>query len=390
MSATIEPWEPSKRISAQTARNHPCVDYVVLSEFDIDVGSTVRHQYPSTISSCSPDWLAEHCIPEGIHARDSDGSYLFINRKAPVLQTELLLQEVDKETERDKQYFLFGLNICRTKKDTTVKRGAVVKSIAIFSRWSFVESFKWILTQGLENYFNDPTIDTLKSLFEAINSINLEGTPLPSAVERHLMCRNVARVDKMVQAISERAQNQKTGERNNESDSSLLQYCQPSHWAHSLPLEYNDDKTLDILILPHLGPDEVGDINVVKLLRTLHDHTLTVFNALLKGKRVMVVGHGHSAKDLAQFVLSAVSLAATASPGLLRRAYPYVNLSDLGFLEGKWGYIAGTTNPMFAQREEWWDVLVEFESPGATLRRARLSEELARGPGCLVVTVGAA
>ena len=64
MSATIEPWEPSKRISAMAARLHPCVDYVVLSEFDIDVGSTVRHQYPSDIPNLCPDWLAEHCIPE--------------------------------------------------------------------------------------------------------------------------------------------------------------------------------------------------------------------------------------------------------------------------------------------------------------------------------------
>ena len=75
-SATIEPWEPSRRISASIAQNHPCVDYVVLSEFDIDVGSTVRHQYPAAIPTVSPDWLAEHCIPEGIHARESDSTFL--------------------------------------------------------------------------------------------------------------------------------------------------------------------------------------------------------------------------------------------------------------------------------------------------------------------------
>ena len=246
--------------------------------------------------------------------------------------------------------------------DTTVKRGAVVKSVAIFSRWSFVGSFKWILEQGLENYFHDPSLDTLVSLYEAINSINLEGTPLPSTIERHLMCRNVAQIDKMVEVLSERLQRQKSEASPRENEPSpLLQYCQPSHWAHLIPLEYNQDKHLDVTILPHLGPDEVGDINVVRLLQTMREHTVSVLNALMKGRRVMVVGHGHSTKDLTQIVLSLVSLAATACPGILRRAYPYVNLSDLGFLEGSRGYIAGTTNPMFAQRTDFWDVLVELE-----------------------------
>ena len=260
----------------------------------------------------------------------------------------------------DEDYFLFGLNVCRTKKDTTVKRGAVVKSVAIFSRWSFVGSFKWILTQGLENYFSNPSLDTLKTLYEAINSIDLEGTPLPSTLERHLMCRNVARVRKMVQALSERAQKQEDGTARAESaPASFFQYCQPAHWTHSISLEHDQYKHMDVTIQPHLGPDEVGDINVVRLLRTMHDHTMTVFNALLKGKRVMLVGHGHSTYDLAQYVLSFVSLIATACPGTLRRAYPYVNLSDLSFLEGTGGYIAASTNPMFTHRTDFWDVLVD-------------------------------
>ena len=39
-------------------------DYVVLAEFDINTGSTVRHQYPSKIIDYTEDWLAENMLPE--------------------------------------------------------------------------------------------------------------------------------------------------------------------------------------------------------------------------------------------------------------------------------------------------------------------------------------
>ena len=140
---TIQPWTPQKQITKEIVSKHKVIDYVVLSEFDIDIGSTVRHQYPSDIPSVTPDWLAEHCIPEGIHAREEDDlTYLFLNRTAPVLQ-KILVDENNEgySLKEGGELFLFGVNICRTKKDDSVKRGAVVKSIAIFSRWSFVESF---------------------------------------------------------------------------------------------------------------------------------------------------------------------------------------------------------------------------------------------------------
>ena len=48
----------------------PLISYIVLAEFDIDMGSTVRNQYPSPVPWVSADWLAEHMIPEGAHLRE--------------------------------------------------------------------------------------------------------------------------------------------------------------------------------------------------------------------------------------------------------------------------------------------------------------------------------
>lgn len=69
------PWNLA---STYCGKNDPLVEYIVLAEFDIDTGSTVRHQYPKTISSCKDDWLAEHMLPEGVHNRTEDWTYMFL------------------------------------------------------------------------------------------------------------------------------------------------------------------------------------------------------------------------------------------------------------------------------------------------------------------------
>ena len=51
-----------------------------LAEFDIDTGSTVRHQFPETVPGYKNDWFAELMLPEGAHNRDKDWTYIFLNR----------------------------------------------------------------------------------------------------------------------------------------------------------------------------------------------------------------------------------------------------------------------------------------------------------------------
>lgn len=68
---------------SSTAHVDPIVDHIVLAEFDINTGSTVRHQYPDVIPCCTADWLAENMLPEGVHNRSEDWTYMFLNRSAP-------------------------------------------------------------------------------------------------------------------------------------------------------------------------------------------------------------------------------------------------------------------------------------------------------------------
>ena len=47
----------------------------------------------------------------------------------------------------------------------------------------------------------------------------------------------------------------------------------------------------------------------------------------------MIVGYNHSASDVSNIVLSTVALVAPPIAGIIKRVYPYANLSDLTFLE---------------------------------------------------------
>ena len=111
-------------------------NYIVLSEFDINTGSTVRHQYPLPIPQVKEDWLADSMLPEGAHNRDEDVTYIFLNRNQRRLDEDYLIHPTLKTKDSDKptqEYFLYGFNLVRTKHDSSVRRGAVVKALAVFS-----------------------------------------------------------------------------------------------------------------------------------------------------------------------------------------------------------------------------------------------------------------
>jgi hypothetical protein len=146
------PWDVRKK---RTKRVEMCF-YIVLAEFDIATGSTVRHQFPSKISGLNEDNLAELMLPEGAHNRDLDYTNIFLNRKSSM---------VDQYTsDDDNDLFLYGINVCKTKHDESVRRGAIVKAMALFSPFSFVESFKIPLEQALTSYFDFPSIQILQVL----------------------------------------------------------------------------------------------------------------------------------------------------------------------------------------------------------------------------------
>lgn len=153
------PWEVTKR----TKRVDMC-HYIVLAEFDIATGSTVRHQFPSKIPGLSEDNLAELMLPEGAHNRDLDYTNIFLNRQGVIIDHSVASTATSEN-------FMYGINVCKTKHDETVRRGAIVKAMALFSPFSFVESFKIPLEQALTSYFEYPSVNILQVFLSNIPNI---------------------------------------------------------------------------------------------------------------------------------------------------------------------------------------------------------------------------
>lgn len=305
------------------------VDYVVLAEFDIDTGSTVRHQYPHNIPSYKADWFAEFMLPEGAHNRDSDYTYIFLNRDANSIDHEFWIRPphynptiatshtapADSETK-----FLYGINLVKTKHDSSVRRGAIVKAMCIFSRYHYLEAFKKPLDLAIEKYFANPSVTVLETLFNALNTMDLSLLKRPNIMQQCLMRRGVC---------YENSDNNQTAYIPQSWTATVQFSCQ----TDSSVSDSGNDESIPLSIPLYRTPDEVGDISVTALVRTFGEATMRIFHAILMKQRVLFVGYNHAAGDVAQMVFSAVAMVAPPLTNIIKRTYPYANLSDLSFLE---------------------------------------------------------
>ena len=132
-----------------------------------------------------------------------------------------------------------------------------------------------------------------------------------------------------------------------------------------------------------ISPETVGDFSLIKLIQAfsgphistpqpfaLHPHLTTngaythpiivLINALLTQKRVIFLGHNRPSGEVAEAVLAACALASGGVlRGFTRHAFPYTDLTKIDDLLNVPGFIAGVTNPTFANHPEWWDLLCD-------------------------------
>ena len=133
-----------------------------------------------------------------------------------------------------------------------------------------------------------------------------------------------------------------------------------------------------------ISPETVGDFSLIKLIQkfsephskspqpfALHHHLTTsgaythpiivLINALLTQKRIIFLGHNLPSSEVAEAVLAACALASGGLlRGFVRHAFPYTDLTKIDDLLKVPGFIAGVTNPAFAHKAEWWDLLCDL------------------------------
>ncbi|KAF9337706.1 hypothetical protein BG006_003342 [Podila minutissima] len=381
------------------------VTTILLAEFDIDQGSVLTHQYPTNITSDN-HVLAELMLPDGAHLRPADWTIFFLNqaKPAPWNGNKAL-------TESTENPLLYVLNLVRTNHDASIRRGATVKAMAICTTHQYLHVYKPVLLLALENYFKNPSIEVLKTLYESVNSMELNPPDL-SPFERTILRSSDNKelfIEKFEAAAGEDSMAQQqpptpskvdmahglgivVGQtpKGKDAAASKNRDCQ----FYETKVVYDGIK-IPIRVPLSINPEEVGEFSLIKLITTFspnspssqnphpyHAHLdsngpnthpiMLLMNALLTGKRVIFLGNGHPAGDVANFVLAACALG-SGSGGVLRgfpeRAYPYTNLAGIDHLLTCKGFIAGVTNQLFEDRTAWWDVLCNIDTGKITVSK---------------------
>ncbi|KAJ1731202.1 hypothetical protein LPJ61_002650 [Coemansia biformis] len=394
------------------------VEYILLAEFDIDQGAILKHQYPRP-TGADDSYLM---LPDGAHARESDWTVFLLNQKAP------------DETGRvpvGGPALLHVLNLVRTKHDKEVRRGAIVKAMAVCTRHRFIHIYQAILMLALENYYRYPTVDTLAELYNSANEMDLscmpqlsrhETTILRFSDDHNMFEERFVQLEREKRLLGGLAQDTERLEAPH--DSALAELAvgggggddagaaarrgadaagrvrassarNKDRRFFETEIVYSTVK-LPIRVPMTVYPEEIGDFSLIQLLTTFsgslqaqsgskitHPHlessgqythpVILLMNSLLTQKRVIFLGHGKPAGEVANYVLAAVALGSGGGGvlrGLANRAFPYTNLTNLDTLLSFPGYIAGVTNPAFEEHPEWWDLLCNINTGKITVSPA--------------------
>ncbi|KAH6627658.1 docking domain of Afi1 for Arf3 in vesicle trafficking-domain-containing protein [Chaetomium tenue] len=433
--------------------NH--VEYILVASFDIDRGPVMEHQYPVSITG-DEHMLAELMLPDQAHVRNQDWTIFFLHKDTSHEEDEAerqakeerrarrirrrdrakgIIHESDEEDEEEGDLddlddddwdddestdeeqdgfegppLVYVLNLVNTKQDKTVKRGAVVKAMAICTRHPFLHIYKPLLLLALEEYFKAPVPETLAMLYNAVNEMDLSLMPKLTWLERHLLQSSENKdlfVEKFEQMIQARISGRSGVDVGQPLDASNAPPApQPTvfrsgskahiegHAAYVVPRDTHEFESkvmykgipIPIKVPVAVMPEIVGDFSLIKLIQnfsdshskspqtfSLHPHLTTngptthpiivLINALLTQKRVIFLGHNMPSGEVAEAVLAACALASGGIlRGFTRYAFPYTDLTKVDDLLKVPGFIAGVTNPTFEHHPEWWDLLCDLPS----------------------------
>jgi len=250
-----------------------------------------------------------------------------------------------------------------------------------------------LLLLALEEYFREPTTETLASLYDAVNAMDLSMLPRLTPLERSILQASNAKnlfLDKFRRMIEQRRTEDgsktfvDTTPRSSADANGALRFILPrdTHEFESR-IVYNGI-SVPVKIPTARSPETVGDFSIIKLIQifsephmaapqpfAMHPHLTTngaythpiivLVNAILTQKRVMFLGYNRPSGDVAEAVLASCALASGGVlRGFTRHAFPYTDLTKIDDLLKVPGFIAGVTNPVFANKPECWDLLCDL------------------------------
>ncbi len=196
-----------------------------------------------------------------------------------------------------------------------------MKAISICTRLQILDTFKPLLTLALDDYYRTESEDVLSSLYRTLNEVSFDPDDHPTLSESNVLM-----------------------------DGTNSANFNVSIKFHGINMRLSAPRSV--------GVDEITGASLRKLFKTFRRNNgmSVLYNGVFTQRRIIFVGHNLASDLIANMVLAACLLVSPSIEGTLKRAYPYACLTAMQFLSVS-GYIAGVTNPIFEQRQEWFDIL---------------------------------
>jgi len=299
-----------------TPATRPLAEVVLYAEFDLTKGSTLRASYPSPFAHYSPEFFADIMLPEGVHNREEDFTIFFLNRQnahkpdeGKDMSSSGSQEPPSPQLDEDPlQSFMYCLSVVRTTHDSAARRGAKVTAVALCSTHKSCFALKDVLNlavlkiNGAKSEAEGEKL--LKELYDVVNTVDVSGVRGLSNMERRLMKRTISSTGRAV-----------ANQEDAESLEKALFFRAQAMWDEMpIPLQFKLCST----------DDQHDDGTLTQLLQTFGDQVMVLFNAVLTGQRVIMLGYNRPAGEVCNFVLATSSLVCPPLFGLIHRQYPYV------------------------------------------------------------------
>lgn len=361
------------------------IDYIVTAEFHVDKGPSLLHQYPHQLPGLNNlVFLPELMIPDQIHKRSEDYTLFLLFRNHSTGEFQYL-NHVNCEPD---PYFLY--TFVMNMKDDTVKRGSVIKAMGIITKLRFFKNFRPLLLMALDTYFGDNNIEILSDLYHLVNSkrLNIHGPGKQISDVKKLLITSILDLPINDKIYYDESFRRKLLELEDDDNPDLFIRKDLSYNSVVNFRNMNIPIKIPMVDLPdnlddYLNPTDLNlKGNLIQLMNsklssTYLNYELTIYglqtpsiilmiNAMLTGKRILLLSYEKSSGFIIDFVLTIIKIATGGGilSGFLNNynVFPLVDVSKIDFMEQCESFLAGTINPFFKNNENLWDVLYDLDS----------------------------
>ncbi|KAG2386154.1 hypothetical protein C9374_002600 [Naegleria lovaniensis] len=373
-----------------------------LAEFDLLKGNTLSYVYPPerrAILSHFSQHMGDYCLPDGAHYFEEDTTLVVIPSNVTGSLKSFNLDENEETslgngmigaTEGDmgnnnqststatgssssssqQQNMLSFIEpyvdkpmyahcLFRNKKDSRVKRGAIQKSLILFSTQPHFTVYENLLRVAINRILD------LENIYLQVNATASKKQPGEELSEELLQQLN--QVHEQINDILKEFYEQCT-------TCNMLQLKLFPTMTNDTTFTLNIPRQID----PFTPVAYTHGTSLIQLIQLFGvEVMLTCWNALLLDKRIMVIG---SPAKLVSQICFTLPLLVYPFQINVNRIHPYVPLSDMDDVMAATSkipeYIIGTTNALFEtqgknQRTQWWDVCLSVNS-----RKVQIAEKM--------------